>query len=99
MGRANQIWNSIVKALTSQRATIVLAWAAYVVYVATAVGMSFTCGILDALPRYSLALFPLFIVLGKLRRWPMIWHVYLITGAMLQACLIIHYVSFRLPAP
>lgn len=68
-------------------------------YVATSVGMSFTCGILDALPRYSLALFPIFIALGKLRRWPMIWHLYLISGAMLQACLIIHYVRFRLPAP
>jgi hypothetical protein len=70
-----------------------------IVFLAGIVGLSIFCGTLAAFPRYTLAAFPVFMLLGKLRRWPALWYGYLLAGAMLQACLIVHYVNFWPPAP
>lgn len=72
---------------------------AEIAFVACSLTMSSSSGDLGGMPRFVLVLFPVFTVLGKLRRWSAVWHAYIIFAAMAQACLVIHYVSFRAPPP
>ncbi|HVC97111.1 MAG TPA: hypothetical protein VND64_25760 [Pirellulales bacterium] len=74
-------------------------WWPEAVYVACAAAMSLCCGTLDGVPRYTIALFPVFVVLSGLRRWPMLWGLYLVTGVVLQVCLLVHFVRFASPPP
>ncbi len=68
-------------------------------FVGCSLAMSLFGGALGGMPRFTLVLFPVFTVLSRLHRRPVLWHAYLIAGAMLQASLLIHYVSFRGPPP
>lgn len=69
------------------------------VYVSGCAALSLFSGSLWGLPRFTLVMFPVFIIFADLQRWPRWWSLYLIIGALLQACLLINYVSFRPPAP
>ncbi|HJT33889.1 MAG TPA: hypothetical protein VJ783_17720 [Pirellulales bacterium] len=69
------------------------------VYVSGCAALSLFSGSLWGLPRFTLVMFPVFIIIAELRRWPRWWNLYLVIGALLQACLLINYVNFRPPAP
>lgn len=70
-----------------------------VVYVASCAALSLFSGSLWGLPRFTLVMFPVFTVVAALHRRAVWWNVYLVVGALLQACLLINYVNFRPPAP
>jgi hypothetical protein len=52
-----------------------------------------------SLPRFTLFMFPVFILLFKLRRYPWIWYAYLFIGIWYQAFLVRNYVLAWPPAP
>ncbi len=54
---------------------------------------------LAGLPRYTLVMFPIFVLLARLRSRPVLWGAYLAVGIVMQACLVINFVRFGLPAP
>jgi hypothetical protein len=68
-------------------------------YVLCAAAMSVCSGSLVGLPRFTLVMFPVFVVLARLRRWPVLWGLYLTAGAVLQGCLLVNYVRFAGPPP
>ena len=61
--------------------------------------MSLFGGAFGGLPRFMLVLFPIFILLPKLRRCPALWYGYVLLSCLLQAALIINYVGFQGPPP
>lgn len=68
-------------------------------FIGCALVMSLFGGALGGMPRFTLVLFPVFTVAARIRRSPCLWHVYLVLGALLQTCLLVHYIGFRLPPP
>jgi hypothetical protein len=68
-------------------------------FVAASASLSLASGTLWGVPRFSLVLFPMFFVLATLRRRRAAWHFYLIGASVLQACVLVVYVSFRNPPP
>ncbi|MGH3514332.1 MAG: hypothetical protein ACRDRB_18975, partial [Pseudonocardiaceae bacterium] len=51
-------------------------WWPEATYVACAGAMSLCSGSLAGLPRLTLVMFPVFVVLAGLRRWPVLWGFY-----------------------
>jgi hypothetical protein len=69
------------------------------VYVLFGLGVSLVSGSLWGLPRFTLVLFPAFIVIAGLHRRPIGWYTYLAASVALQGCLLVNYVKFGAPAP
>ncbi len=61
--------------------------------------LQIVAGPLWGLPRYSILLFPMFMLISRLQRRPMLWHAYLFAGAVLQTAIMINFVNLRGPAP
>ncbi len=74
-------------------------WWAETTYVASVGAMSLCSSYLTSLPRYTLLMFHLFVVLGGLRRRPALLAIYLVAGVLLQGCLLMHFVRFEAPPP
>lgn len=68
-------------------------------FVACSLAMSLFGGGLGGMPRFALVLFPVFVFLAQSIRYAAIWYGYLIAASLVQTCLVINYVSFRLPPP
>ncbi|MGH7135987.1 MAG: hypothetical protein ACREHD_09620, partial [Pirellulales bacterium] len=69
------------------------------VYLLFGLAVSLVSGSFWGLPRFTLALFPVFIVVAGLRRHRIAWYTYLSAALALQACLLVNYVNFGAPAP
>ncbi len=69
------------------------------VYVLCTVGLSAAAGSLWGIPRYSLFVFPVFLLAIRPSRRPALWTGYLVVSALLQTCLLVNYVNLRPPAP
>jgi len=69
------------------------------VYLLCGLGLSLAAGSLWGIPRYALFLFPLFLLAIRPSRRPAMWHGYLVASVLIQACLLVNYVSLRPPAP
>ena len=74
-------------------------WWPEATYVGCAAAMSLCSGSLAGLPRFTLVMFPVFIVLARMRRWPVLWGIYLVVGAVLQGGLLVNFVRFGAPPP
>ncbi|HVC97816.1 MAG TPA: hypothetical protein VND64_29365 [Pirellulales bacterium] len=74
-------------------------WWPEATYVGCAGAMSLCSGSLAGLPRFTLVMFPVFIVLARMRRWPVVWGIYLVVGAVLQVGLLVNFVRFGAPPP
>ena len=73
-------------------------WAEAVLLAGT-VGLNMMAGSLWGLPRYSIVMFPLFLLIGRLAKRPLVFSAYMVVGALTQALLLANYVNFRAPAP
>lgn len=69
-------------------------------FVAASSMMTFVSGTLWGLPRLTIFLFPIFVLLGKLHRnHRVLWYLFLLLAVFAQACLLLNYVNFRDPPP
>lgn len=69
------------------------------VFVLGSLGLSVMAGSLWGLPRYTIFLFPVFMLLARVQRRTALWHAYALCGVLVQGCLIVNYVLLRAPAP
>ncbi len=69
------------------------------VFVAGSLGLSVMAGSFWGLPRYTIFLFPVFMLIGRLHRRTALWHALVMGGVLVQACMIVNFVLLRAPAP
>lgn len=70
------------------------------VYVAAGALLTLVSGSLWGMPRFTLVMFPVFIVLGWLWRSSRAsWHVYLLFAVLTQALVLLTFVAFQRPPP
>jgi hypothetical protein len=68
-------------------------------YVLSGLLISVASGSLWGLPRFTLVLFPVFLIGQRIRRLPLLYVSIIMINTMVQTCLLINYVAFRGPAP
>ncbi|MEI8254068.1 MAG: hypothetical protein WCJ30_00180 [Deltaproteobacteria bacterium] len=81
---------------------LILAWTkrfSEAVFVLGSLGLSVMAGSLWGLPRYTIFLFPVFMLIGRIHRRTALWNAYVLCGVLVQACMMVNYVLLRAPAP
>lgn len=69
-------------------------------FVAASAMMTLVSGTLWGLPRLTILLFPVFVLLGRLHRnHKVLWYLYLLLSVLAQVCVLVNYVNFRNPPP
>ncbi|MCX7428742.1 MAG: hypothetical protein NTW96_24335 [Planctomycetia bacterium] len=69
-------------------------------FVGASVMLTLVSGSLWGLPRFTVFLFPIFLLLGRLHReWRVLWYSYLLASASVQVVVLVHYVNVWMPAP
>lgn len=61
--------------------------------------MNAYAGTLWGLPRYTIIAFPVFVMLGRLHRWPGVFYGAMLLSAVTQVGVMLNYVNSQTPAP